>query len=212
MKIKIAIADDHPLVLNGLHHILDNLPDFEIIDEYVDGNELMAGLALRTPDVLLLDIQLPGKTGDELAPVILAQYPTVRILVLSNQDDLYYITNMMHIGVSGYVLKTTSEQILLTAICTVYNGDEYIDEVLKEKLIRDENSTAQLQGSVPALSKREKEVLTYIAADLTSQQIADLIFISKRTVDNHRQSLLIKLGVKNVAALVKKAMQLGILE
>ncbi len=212
MNIKIAIADDHPLVINGLHHILNGHPDMLITNSYSNGTELLAGLAIAAPDILLLDIQMPGQTGDELAQIISKEYPAIKILALTNQDDLYYINTMMNNGVLGYVLKTTSEEILINAIQTVYRGGEYLDPVLKEKLIMQEEQVERIKNATPVLSHREKEVLAHISGDLTSQQIADVMFISKRTVDNHRQSLLLKLGVKNVASLVKKAMQLGLLE
>ena len=211
MKIKIAIADDHPLVISGLYHILNGHPDMLITGRYADGKELLLGLQHNLPDVLLLDIQMPGRTGDELAIDIRNIYPSIRILALTNQDDLYYINTMLSNGVKGYILKTTGEEILMQAIRTVYGGASYIDASLKEKLVQQQASDEAIKNAMPMLTRREKEVLTHIAADLTSQQIADTMFLSKRTVDTHRQSLLLKLGTKNVASLVKKAIQLGLL-
>ena len=212
LKIKIAIADDHPLVINGLHHILENNPDMEITGSYVNGSELLTGLSKLQPDVLLLDIHMPGQTGEELAEIISARYPQVRMLALTNEDNVYYIKNMLRKGVHGYILKTTREEILLEAIRTVNRGEQYLEPVLKEKVIQDALQTKKQLSADPLLSRREKEILQYIATDMTSQQIADKLFISKRTVDNHRLSLLLKLGVKNVAALVKKGIQMGIIE
>jgi len=210
--MKIAIADDHPLVINGLHHILGNCPDMEIIGSYANGKELLLGLAMQQPDVLLLDIQMPGQTGDELAEIINEQYPAIKMLALTNQDNVYYIKNMLRKGVNGYILKTTREEILLDAIRTVNNGGQYLEPALKDKVLQDTLQARKQVSADPILSRREKEVLRLIALNLTSQQIADQLFISKRTVDNHRLSLLMKLGVKNVAALVKKAIQLGLIE
>ncbi len=210
-KIKIAIADDHPLVINGLRHILGNCTDMEIIGSYNDGAELLAGIANNEPDVLLLDVQMPGQTGDELAVIISSKYPLVKMLALTNLDNVYYIKNMMRSGVHGYILKTTREEILLEAIRTVYNGDQYLEPVLKEKVLIDTLQAKKDVSAVPILSRREKEVVQYIAANLTSQQIADKLFVSKRTIDNHRINLMMKLGVKNSAALVKKAIQMGLI-
>jgi len=210
MKIKVAIADDHPLVINGLRHILGNCADMEITGTYNDGAELLAGMVQQQPDVLLLDIQMPGKTGDELAAIISVQYPQVQMVALTNLDNIYYIKNMLRTGVNGYVLKTTREETLLAAIRSVHSGTRFLEPVLMEKLIADALE-ADNGPVVPVLSRREKEVLACIATDLSSQQIADKLFISKRTVDNHRTSLLMKLEVKNTAALVKKAMQLGLI-
>lgn len=211
MNIKIAIADDHPLVIKGVHHILEGREDMEITGSYTNGNDLMTGLALSIPDILLLDIQMPGKTGEELAPEIKMKYPTVKMLALTNHDDVYYINSMIDKGVMGYVLKTTSEEILLTAIRTVYTNTNYIDPSLLEKWIQQKTQNQSLKEAIPILTKREKEVLLHIAANLTSQEIADKMFLSKRTVDSHRQSLLIKMNAKNTAAMVKKAVQMGLL-
>ncbi len=212
MKIKIAIADDHPLVINGLHHILIKCADMEIIGSYSNGKELMNGFLTHVPDVLLLDIQMPGQTGDELAEIISERYPLVKMLALTNLDNVYYIKNMLRKGVHGYILKTTREEILLDAIRTVYKGGEYLEASLKEKVLQDALQSKKQSAASPVLSRREREVLKYIASDLTSQQIADKLFVSKRTIDNQRLSLLMKLDVKNVAALVKKGIQMGLID
>src|SRR5580693_1799448 len=117
--IKIAIADDHPLVINGLHRILSNCADMEITGSYSNGGELLKGIAKVQPDVLLLDIQMPGQTGDELAEIISVQYPAIKMIALTNQDNVFYIKNMLRKGVHGYILKTSKEEILLDAIRTV---------------------------------------------------------------------------------------------
>jgi len=210
--IRIAIVDDHPLVINGLQHILANCDDMQIAGCYTDGKSLLKGLSDIQPDVLLLDIHMPEQTGDELAELISEQYPKVKMLALTNQDNVYYIKNMLRKGVLGYVLKTTREEILLDAIRTVHKGQQYLEPMLKERVLQDTLQARRNVSASPILSRREKEVLQYIASDLTSQQIADKMFLSKRTVDNHRLSLLMKLGVKNVAALVKKGIQLGLIE
>jgi len=212
MKIKIAIADDHPLVINGLQYIIINCTDMQLIGSYANGKELLHGFKTAHPDVLLLDIHMPGQTGEELAEIIGVTYPDVKMLALTNEDNVYYIKNMLRKGVHGYILKTTQEDILLEAIRTVYNGEQYLEPVLKEKVIQDALQAKKQLSANPLLSRREKEVLYYIASDLTSQEIADKLFVSKRTIDNHRLSLLMKLGAKNVAALVKKGIQLGLIE
>lgn len=212
MKIKIAIADDHPLVINGLHHILGNCTDMEVIGSYPSGKELLADLLVRQPDVLLLDISMPGQTGDELAEIISEKYPDIKMLALTNLDNVYYIKNMLRKGVHGYILKTTREEILLNAIRSVHRGEQFLEPVLKEKVVHDALLAKRQVAANPILSRREKEVLQFIASNLTSQQIADKLFVSKRTIDNHRLSLLMKLDAKNVAALVKKGIQMGLIE
>jgi DNA-binding NarL/FixJ family response regulator len=212
MKTTIAIADDHPVVINGLYHILSDCTDIEITASYTNGKELLYGLKKSLPDILLLDIQMPGQTGDELAEIISECYPEVKMLVLTNYDNLYYIKTMFRKGVRGYLLKTTQNDKLLDAIRALYRGEQYLEPLLKEKLMQEMMQVKKQMSVGPILSRREKEVLQYIATDLTSRQIADRLYVSKRTIDNHRLSLLMKLGVKNVAALVKKAIQLSLID
>src|SRR4051812_47187679 len=109
MKIKIAIVDDHPLVITGLRHILGNCADMEITGSYVNGKELLRAMALSQPDVLLLDIQLAGQTGDKLVEIIRSEYQDVKVLVLTNFDNIFYVKSMLKKGANGYVLKTTHE-------------------------------------------------------------------------------------------------------
>ena len=213
MKIRIAIADDHPLVINGLQHILGNSPEMEVTGCYNNGAELLADLLLpnKQPDVLLLDIQMPGQTGDEVAEIISQKYPQIKMLALTNQDNVFYIKNMFRKGVLGYILKTTREEILKDAIRTVNGGEKYLEQTLQEKMRQDNLQAKKDLSANPILTRREQEILNNIASELTSQQIADKLNVSKRTVDNHRQSLMMKLGAKNVATLVKKAIQLGLI-
>jgi DNA-binding NarL/FixJ family response regulator len=212
MKIKIAIADDHPLVISGLRHALANSTDMEITGSYTNGTELLMGLADKQPDVLLLDIHMPGQTGDNLVEIICEKYSDTKILVLTNLDNVYYVKTMLRKGAKGYALKTTLEPILLDAIRRVNAGEQYLDNTIKEKLLQDTLRSGRENPMHPTLSTREKEVLQYIALDMTSQEIADKLFLSKRTVESHRLSLFTKLGVKNMAGLVKKGIQLGLID
>jgi DNA-binding NarL/FixJ family response regulator len=212
MKIKVAIADDHPLVVSGLKLILDNSNNMELAGTYSNGMELLAGLKQRLPDVLVLDIHMPGQKGDELAETIIAAWPELKVLVVTNEDSVFYVKSLLRKGVHGYILKTTSEPVLLEAITTVFDGGQYIETAMMRKVMADTLQAQKKNAAIPELTEREKEVLRYIAQDLTSQQIAAKIFVSKRTVDYYRLSMLAKLGVKNVGALVKKGIQLGIIE
>lgn len=212
MKIKIAITDDHPLVIAGIQFLLSSEDDLQIVNSYANGDELMNGLATSRPDVLLLDIQMPGKTGDEIAELVLRQYPGIKIIALTNQDNIYYIKTMLRKGVLGYVLKTAPEEVLHQAIRTVYSGDIFLDPSLRNRFDADEPSNKRATSLVPVLTRREKEVLQLLTRNLTSQQIADELNISRKTVESHRQSLLIKLDVKNVAALIMKGIQLGFIQ
>jgi DNA-binding NarL/FixJ family response regulator len=212
MKIRIAIVDDHPLVIKGLQHILCNTNDIELVGCYTNDRELLTGLENRDADVLLLDIHMPGLNGGEVAELISARYPDIKMLILTNEDNVYHIKQMMRKGALGYILKTTDEEILLDAIRKVYKGEQYLETVLRERVIQDTLQAKKQVSAKPIFSEREKEVLCYIAMDLTSQEIADKICVSKRTIDYYRLCMLTKLGVKSVGALVKKGIQLGYID
>ncbi len=209
--IKIAIADDHPLVITGLRHVLENCTDMEITGAYTSMAQALAGIAHHQPHILLLDIQLGDAMGDELAEKIKQEYPQVKILVLTNFDNVFYVRNMLKKGADGYVLKTADESILITAIKTVCAGELYLEPMLKDKLLHDNLQIKNAYAQPPVVTRLEKEILQLVAADMTSQEIANKLFLSKRTIDNYRLSLLMKLGVKNAAGLVKKAIQLGLI-
>ncbi len=210
MAIKIAIVDDHPVLLKGLRNILSYAPDIEIIGTYKDGKELLHALRVTQPDVLLLDIQMPGQKGDELAEIIDKQYPDIGIIIFTNLENLYYIKVMIRY-IKGYMLKSSDDSILLDAIRTVGRGGQYFDPAIRSQALHILSSSNNITRS-PELTQREKEVLELIAKDYNSQEIAHELFISKRTVDSHRINLLLKLDVKNAAGLIKKAIELGLIE
>jgi DNA-binding NarL/FixJ family response regulator len=137
IKIKIAIADDHPLVISGLKMILKNNADMELVGSYSNGRELLAGLTHKMPEVLVLDIHMPGMAGDELVQIVRTQYPDIKILALTNEDNLFYIKTMLRKGVHGYMLKTTSEHILINAIRILHSGQPYLETSLQEKVKQD---------------------------------------------------------------------------
>ncbi len=210
MQINIAIADDHPMIIMGLQNILATCSHIHLIATYANGIQLLEGLARQVPDVLLLDIQLPGKTGDELAPVILKKYPDIRILTLTNFDSSLHASNMMRQGVHGYLLKNTNGDILIQAIETVYRGEIFLEEKMKEKLRQLDTRIVKAVSNKSTLTTREKEILQLIVNGLTSQEIATALFISLRTVNNCRAGIMLKLDVPNTAALIKKALHMGL--
>ncbi|BAV08566.1 two component transcriptional regulator, LuxR family [Filimonas lacunae] len=200
--IKVAITDDQAIVRYGVSRILENEPDITISGVYAGGESLLTGIAQTLPDVVLLDIQMPGKNGVELAGIITKLYPTIHIIALTNNDSPEQARDMLKQGCLGYLLKDTEPRILIEAIKAVNKGDQYIYDDLKKQLL---SMLSQTQDNV--ITRREKEILHYIVDGLTNQQIANQLFLSLRTVENHRNRLLQKLGVKNTAALVKLAMQ-----
>lgn len=179
---------------------------------YDNGKDLLAGLILHQPDILLLDIQLPDITGEELAVIIRRAYPAIKIIAVTGFNTAEHARLMLDKGVSGYILKNTDEYKLNEAIQRVCQGGRYIDPLVQEKILNDlygAENTGSL-GYKPVLTKREKEILNLIMEELTSQQMADRLQLSLRTVENHRVSLMQKLNAKNIAGIVKRAFQLGL--
>jgi DNA-binding NarL/FixJ family response regulator len=210
MKIKVSIVDDHPIVLKGMDKILSDHPDIELIHVSRSADMLFNNLYLQLPDVLLLDIQMPGVQGDELAKEVSRRYPQVAILALTNMDHPFYVRNMFKNGARGYILKSANQRQLIEAIVQLSRGEKYVDETLKDTLFYGILSDSP-DSSVPTLTKREQEILELISEELTSQQIAKKLFITVSTVENHRINLFLKFGVKNAVGLVKKGMQLGLI-
>lgn len=210
MSINIAIADDHPLVLEGLRKILPMFPGMNLCNTYRTGMELMNGLEKKLPDVLLLDIHLPDKNGDELVPVILKKYPHLKILTLTNFDSTIYVHHMLSHGVLGYILKTVSNEELIDAIETVSRGEQYISETMKEKMHDVDSKIRKAFSSRATLTPREKEILQLIVDGFTNPEIAQKLFLSIKTVDNYRTNIMMKLDASNAATLVTKALRTGL--
>jgi Response regulator containing a CheY-like receiver domain and an HTH DNA-binding domain len=205
--IKVAMADDHMLVINGLQKIFSGEEDIVLTGTYTNGEQLLAGLQQQEPDVLLLDIQMPGKNGIELAGIISKKFPNIRIIALSNIEILHQVKKMMKQGCSGYLLKDVDPATLISAVHQVYEGYQVIHEKIKAEL------TGNLFGNDNAqvMTRREIEILQLIAEEYTNPQIAEKLHISPHTVENHRNHMLQKLGVKNTAGLIRKAMEQGLI-
>jgi two-component system secretion response regulator SsrB len=212
MNINIAIADDHPMIIGGLQNMISVYPHITLVGAYYNGAELLNGLQQAQPDVLLLDIQLPDKTGDLLAPIILKKHPDIRILALTNLNSTLYIHNMLRIGVLGYVLKNTDPGLVIKAIESVYRGEQFIDPSMQEKLAQFTLRMKREAALKPALTLREKEILRLTVNGDTIQEISEKLFIGLRTVEYYRSNLFLKLDVKNMAGLIRKALLLGLSE
>lgn len=210
--IRVAIADDHPMIIGGLANLFSLYPHLRLTGTYPDGNALLKGLEQEQPDILLLDIQLPGKTGDVLAPLILKKYPEIRILALTNLDSILYIHNMFRLGVSGYVLKNADPDRLIEAIETVYRGETYLVRALQDQLEQFQLNMKKEAAVRPSLTPREEEILQLTVNGDTIQEISEKLFIGLRTVEYYRSNLFLKLEVKNMAGLIKKALKLGMVE
>ncbi len=212
MPITIAITDDHRLVIMGAENMLRSFTDVMVTATYNSGAALLEGLKKEQPDVLLLDIMIPDINGKDLAEIIKEKYPDIRMIALTSLDAPSHVNGMMRRGCLGYLLKNTDPETMIQAIHTVYAGKEFLDPVIKEQLVQSILKEQKLHPmeTIPVLSQREKEVLQLIVQEYTSQQIADKLFISLRTVESHRFSIFQKLDVKNMVGLVKVAIQMGL--
>ncbi len=208
--IRIAIADDHPLIVQGLQTMLTRYPHLKVTATFAQGQELLDGLHISQPDILLLDIQMPGKTGTELAPIILKSYPDLKIITLTNFDNALYAHNLLEAGVSGYLLKSAPEDAVIEAIEKVYKGGTFLEPSMQEKLHQLQVKTNRAFTTKSDLTTREKEILQLIVDGHTDVEIAAKLFLSAYTIKHYRISLLLKLDVKNAAAMVKKAIQMGL--
>lgn len=210
MKIKIAIADDHELIIQGLSLMLEKQDWAEIVWKNYGGINLTENLHQHQPDVLLLDIQMPGCSGIDLCRDISKTLPDIRVIALTNFDESFYVKQMLRNGAKGYLLKNTDQDTLIKAIQQVYDGklflDPHVQHVLLEQLTHAPNKRTAVH-----LTRREIEVLKLIAEEQSNQEIADQLFISLRTVETHRLNLNQKLSAKNTVGLVKEALKRGLI-
>ena len=208
---KVGVVDDHLLVVNGLETMLRAFPNLTLIFKATSSAELFQHLETSVPDVLLLDIQMPDGNGLDLCARLQKEFPDVKIIALTNFDEIHYVRNMMKRGASGYLLKNVDPLTLSSAIETVAKGDTFIQAELETKLIKETILGQKQSAAGVSLTKREMEILALVAQEYTNQEIADKLFISLRTVHSHRINLNQKLGVRNTAGLVNEAHKRGLI-
>lgn len=202
MAHKVFIVDDHYMVIEGIRSLLQNEKEIEWMGHATNADSCLAFLRNQQPDVILMDINMPGKSGIDLCKEVKEKFPAVFVIGLSTFNQLSYIQKMIDNGASGYVLKNATQQEIMEAILTVTKGHKYLS-IEAAQVLRMDDSTNNI-----VLTRREKEVLELIADGLTNNEIAQKLFISVTTVDTHRKNLLVKCKTKNVAALVKMAVQM----
>jgi DNA-binding NarL/FixJ family response regulator len=212
-KIRVLIADDHTIVREGIRMILAIHDDIEVIGEAANGLEAIEKTAKLSPDVVLMDIAMPGLGGLEAALEILKTHPQSKVLVLTQYDDIEYIYRFLKAGAVGYVLKKAAGSELVTAVRAVYQGKSFIDPSVAEKVIQGFVGTSQSgseEDRYEKLSDREKQVLKLIAEGQTMQQIADSLVLSIKTIMTHRTNIMEKLNIHNRTELIKYAIRKGL--
>jgi len=209
--IQILIADDHKMFVDGLISILKGEDDIQVVDACYTGIDIFNILKNKHVDVILLDINIPGMNGIEVTKKMGQDFPDVKILALSMHNEESFVTEILKHGALGYILKNTDRNELITAIRTVFNGQTYfskdVTQTIMKSLVKKDKQSQSTSIVLPKISRREKEVLQLIVKEYTTQEIANELFISLKTVESHRSSLLSKLNVRNTAGLVRIAIE-----
>ncbi len=219
-KIRLALCDDHNLFRLGMASILNQIADFDLILEAANGQDLLDKVARKTPDVILLDLQMPILDGPATADLLREHYPRVKVIVLTMHDEDRMVLHLLEKGVSGYLLKDADPDEVEKAIRKVMDEGIYLSEFVSKAMLRKmthqttlpkPNGSTGFYNTKVLLSEREKEVLNLICEGLATTEIADKVFLSPRTIEGHRLRLLEKTGAKNTAGLVAFAFRNGLI-
>jgi len=208
MKTKVFIVDDHPMVIEGLVSMIRTEPTIEYVGYATSATSCLGYFVSGMADVVLMDINLPDKSGMELCRELKNRFQHLQILAISSYNQGSYVKDMMEHGASGYIFKNAAKEELIEAISKVGSGQQYLSSGASFAM-REEKKRA---SSLPILTKREKEVLQLIADGFTNPQIAEKLFVSVSTIDSHRKSLMAKLSTNNTASLLKTSIELGFLK
>ena len=210
-KIKLMIVDDHPVISDGLKILLSDVKNIDVAATASNGKEALTVLKTKAVDVILLDIDMPVMNGIDAAPLILSAHPKIKIIALTSYSEKTLIKKMSDAGASGYLLKNVKKEEIVTAIQNVFKGEKYFGGEVAIHLAK--NDAAEMLSNTvqheltKLLSEREMEVLQLIANGFSNNAIAEKLFVSPKTVDNHRTTIMRKLNVHNVAGLVRIAIQ-----
>lgn len=213
-KIKVLIADDHTILRQGIKALLDNQSGIEVIGEAKDGREALTLIERLLPDVILMDIAMPGLNGLEATRRIKKKFPKIKVLVLTMYTNEEYVFQILNAGANAYLVKETAFQDLISAIKAVYRDEAFMSPSISKKVIhrytqrvRETNDTA-----CDILTTREREILQLIAEGSSSKKIAEALFISPKTVETHRTHIMDKLNIHNRTDLIKYAIRKGIVD
>ncbi|MBW8331749.1 MAG: response regulator transcription factor [Prolixibacteraceae bacterium] len=211
MTIRILITDDHQLFREGIANLLSASPQIEIVGQAENGQQAIEKAKQLKPDIVIMDLSLPVINGVDATRILRKEVPATKVLVLSMHADKNYIKEALEAGAFGYLFKDCTYDQLIEAINTVYQGKKYLSNKITEVLIHDYlNRDEEIQDKSPELSERESEILRLIAEGKSTREIADLLFISVKTVGTHKQHVLEKLNLQSTAGLIKYAIRKGI--
>lgn len=214
-RIKILIADDHQLVREGIASMLSGVPDIEVAALAPSGEEAINRARETQPDVVLMDIIMPGMSGIEASRWIKENDESIRVIIVTMEISKDFVSAAIKSGVDGYLPKDIGKDALLEAIRSVYNGDRYFNDAIKKLIFEDFYSLEKLKNPKKVLpnqlTKREGEVLALVAAGKSNREIAEILSISTKTVETHKTHILIKLGLNNNAELIRYAVKNNII-
>ena len=208
--IRVVLVDDHAVVRSGLRMLLDAEEDVEVIGEAGNAKDAVFRARALKPDVILLDVVMPGESGVEVLPTLLRESPDTKVLVLSMQDDPSYVREAFAAGASGYVLKEAADEEVVSAVHEIAGGGSYVHPALGARMVAAEAKERAAAEADP-LSEREREVLRLLALGHTNQEIAQQLYISVRTAESHRAHIMQKLHLSTRAELVRYALEQGLL-
>ncbi len=208
-KISIIIADDHPVVRSGLKTLLEGQSNLSVVGEAEDGQQTLDLVRRRRPDVAFVDIAMPKVSGIEVAKRVAAEYPNTRVIILTMLRDSAYMTKAMEAGAQGFLLKEAPEAEIVTAIDRVIAGERYFSQSAFDLIGKPDSTSAltEKQAMIERLTNREKEILVLVAEGMNTQEIAQKLCLSHRTIDTHRANVMHKLGVHNAVAMVRVAIE-----
>lgn len=212
MQVNILIVDDHQLMIDGLKSALDSVDDFHIVGHANDGLEAITFCRKTRVDLILMDVSMPNMDGEQATKIISSTHPKTRIIAMTMHDDILHLNKMIHAGAVGYLLKSANKDELIIAINKVLSGGTYFSSdikiVEKEKI---QEPTTPVNVSDLKLTEREIEVIEMIAKGKSTNEIADLLRISVRTVQKHKENLMEKIGVNSMSGLLRYAFAHGII-
>ena len=211
-KIRIHLADDHQILIDGIKTLLHTNPNFEVVGFSVNGSNLYQEVIQNQSDILVLDINMPEKDGIQVIREFAAAGFPCKIIILSSHDDLRIIKEVMKLGSSGYLTKKCAGENIVEAIAAVYNGEEYFCKAVREKIFNTATKENPKLNKIDTngnfiLTDRELEIITLIALEFSGKEISDQLYISMNTVETHRKNIMKKLHAKNSIALVKYAIK-----
>ena len=210
--IKVLLADDHRVLLDGLHNLMADQEDIVCVGSVSNGQEVLAFLKENEVDVILMDINMPVLDGIEATKLVKEGYPNVKVIALTMLDQGSFIQKMLKQGASGFLLKNSGKEEVLTAIRAVAVGGQYLGPEATQLLMDNmKGISLKKREFIPKLTRRETEVLKLIGDGLSTAQIGETLFISFNTVESHRKNLLTKFGARNVAELIRMAAERGML-